>query len=103
MVVPLVPLPAVVPDVAPGCVLLVPDDMPLVAGVEPGCTMAPPLAPSVPPVVAPGPVTEFWVDVEPLVLADAPDPRVELLDEVCATAPPAIREATRRPRSLLML
>lgn len=69
----------------------------LVAGLldpvpaEPG-VMAPPLAPSTPPVVAPGAVTVPDDEVLPLV-----DGLV-----VCAMAPPAMRDATRRPRSLLI-
>lgn len=116
-------LPEVVPELVVGDVVSVvplavvpPVVVPLVAGVDPGCTMAPPLAPSVPPVVAPEPVgavpvvepeplTELSVDSVPLVVAEVLDwlLRVPLLVAVCAIAPPATKEATKRPRSLLML
>src|SRR4051812_19627909 len=84
--------PDVLPEVAPD-----------VAGVEPGCTMAPPLAPNAPPVVAPAPVGGASADVLLPPLVDAPVLPVVLLPLVVwAIAPPATRDATRRPRSLLM-
>ncbi len=64
LAVPLLPIVEVLP--VPG-VGMVPVDA---GGVD--CTMAPPPAPSVPPVVAPWPLTLFWVDRLPLVPADAP-------------------------------
>jgi hypothetical protein len=94
-VLPVVPVVPVVPDVpAPRVVL----------GAVLGVVIAPPLAPRVPPVVAPPPVTEFWLDTLPRLPAEAPASllRVEPLDAVCATAPPATSDATRRVRSLLI-
>jgi hypothetical protein len=77
---------------------------PEVAGVDPGWTIAPPLAPSVPVVVAPWPLFTV-VSLDRSVLPEADTPVgvvVELLVVVCAMAPPASSEATRRLRSLLM-
>lgn len=102
-----VPLPVVVPvlPVVPELVVVsvVLGDVP-VPTVALGEVMAPPLAPRVPPVVAPPPVTEFWLLTVPLLPAEAPAwlLRVEPLEAVCAMAPPAISEATRRLRSLLI-
>jgi hypothetical protein len=78
--------------------LLVPELAPDVAGVDPGCTMAPPLAPSAPPVVAPAPVTGACADVPALLLPEVDAPALPLV--VCAMAPPATNDATRRPSSL---
>ena len=101
---PVVPVPAVVPDEPLGWVVDVPGAVLVVAEVEPGCTMAPPLAPSVPVVVAPWLLfTVASVARVPLLAAEAPDGTVvELVVAVCAMAPPATRDATRRLRSLLM-
>lgn len=104
VVLPVVPVPAVVPEVPAGCVVLVPAVVPVVPEVPLGCVMVPPLAPSVPPVVAPWPVTEFCVESEVSLVAEAPDlvPSVVLLLADCANAPPATTEATNRLRSLLI-
>lgn len=80
------------PPVVPAVLLLVP----VGAAVVPGRTMAPPLAPSAPVVVAPWPaVTLLSLESVPLLDAEAPD--------ACAYAPLARKPATRMPRSLLML
>lgn len=83
--------------------VLLPGVVPLVAAVEPGCTMAPPLAPRVPVLVAPCPLTVASPDALVPVVAEAPaGVVVEPLVVVCAMAPPASSEATRRLSSLLM-
>ena len=55
--------------------------------------------------VEPDPLTELSVDRLPLLDVVALDwlLKVPLLLAVCAMAPPATREATRRPSSLLMM
>src|SRR5687768_16347991 len=81
------PVVPAVPPLAPIALVPVAASVePAPAAVAPGWTMAPPLAPRAPPVVAPGPVTEFSDDKLPLLVAEAPDwvPRVELLQAVCA-------------------
>jgi hypothetical protein len=106
-VLPVVPEVPVVPDVpAPTVVLgaVLGAVLDVVLGAVLGVVIAPPLAPRVPPVVAPPPVTEFWLDTVPRLPAEAPASllRVEPLDAVCAMAPPATSDATRRVRSLLI-
>ena len=88
VVLPVVPVPAEVPLVAPGCDVLVPTLAPVVPDTPPGWTMAPPLAPSVPVLVAPAEAPEGA-----LLDPDVPD---------WAYAPPATSDATKMERSLLI-